>query len=36
MNVFPTSLASMNDLRACAHKQLPELFPADGPVMEGR
>ena len=28
MNVFPTSLASMiDDLRACAHKQLPELFP---------
>ena len=28
MNVFPTSLASMiDDLRACTHKQLPELFP---------
>ena len=28
MNVFPTSLASMIDnLRACTHKQLPELFP---------
>ena len=28
MNVFPTSLASMiDDFRACAHKQLPELFP---------
>ena len=27
-NVFPTSLASMiDDLRACTHKQLPELFP---------
>ena len=27
MNVFPTSLASMiDDLRACTHKQLPELF----------
>ena len=28
MNVFLTSLASMiNNLRACARKQLPELFP---------
>ena len=27
LNVFPTSLASMiDDLRACTHKQLPELF----------
>ena len=31
MNVFPTSLASMiDDLRACTHKQLPELFPRRG------